>query len=56
MMPLKWECRGVRGEWGVFGSLVSVVGEGKAPNMGPYLPIKIAHAPSMLYGIVCPFV
>ena len=49
MAPLKWDCwgvwevRGVRGEWGVYRSLGNVVGEGKAPHNGPYLPIKTVH-------------
>ena len=40
MVPLKRGCRGVRGVWAVWGS---VVGKGKAPHMGPYLPVKIVY-------------
>ena len=46
MASLKWVERvwgvmGGRGNWG-----------GKTPYMGPYLPIKIVHAPCILCGMI----
>ena len=37
---------GVRGEWGVLWE------KGKAPHMGPYLPVKIVCAPNILCSMV----